>query len=134
MANGLDEPGQNNRRFAYLLAILLVVALGLIALWYMAGRPYDPFVLSRSDNVRAKALIDAARAGPLTDIEFDESLALVKSNESIARLMILPVLELESKRDLGRRERIIAVLKNLAPSSDPKVQQAVTASLKRMSE
>src|SRR5471030_985745 len=85
VANERDEPGHGNRRFAVLLALVLVLVLiGLVALWFVAGRPYDPFVLSRSDNVRAKALADAARAGPLSDVEFNESLTLMKSGEEIS--------------------------------------------------
>jgi hypothetical protein len=135
VTDGRDEPGRGYRRFATLLALLLVVILvGLIALWFVAGRPYDPFVLSRSDNVRAKALSDAARAGPLTDAEFNESLALLKSPESIAQLMIICVLQLEAERDAGRREQIITALKALPPSTDANLQRAITTSLTRISE
>lgn len=135
MSGGLDAPGRGNRRFATLLVLLLVVVLiGLVTLWFAAGRPFDPFVLSRSDNVRAKALSDRARAGSLVDADFEESLGLLKSSEPIAQLMIVSVLELEAGRDAGRRERIIAALKALPPSSDPKLQQAIATSLKRVSE
>lgn len=135
MANGIDEPGKNDRRFAILLALLLVVALiGFVSLWFVAGRPYDPFVLSRADNVHAKELMVAARARPLTDAEFKESLALLKSGETIAQSWIIGVLQLEAERDANRREQIIAAMKSLPPSTDANVRKAAAMSLKRMTE
>lgn len=135
MADGHEQPDRGNRSSASLfLLLLLFLLVGLVILWFAAGQPYGPFFHYKRDNVQAKALMDAARARPLTDVEFDETLPLMKSNELTAQLMIIGVLQLEAARDAERRERIIAALKVLPPSTNTTVQQNVALLLKRLSE
>lgn len=122
MSTGQEGSGRGHLGLvAFALAVLLGV-IGAPAVYWL-WRKYDPYVLSRADNQEVKLLSDVSRQRPLTPVEFDRTLKLLESNEAIAQLMAIAVLQAEAGRDPSRKEAVLAGL--------AKCQQAANADVAR---
>lgn len=116
----------------------LLLLFGLFALasvaaggWWLWDR-FDPFVLSRTDNVAAKVLIDAARQRALSGAEFAQAAGLLGSREGIARLQALAVLQVEAGRSPERRAQARDALEKRRESAGGDFRAALERAIERL--
>lgn len=113
----------------WLALLLAVVALGL-GVW--AWRKYDPFFTERPAMKATVELMTVARKRPLSADEFAEALALLDSGEPAAQLPAIAVLQLEVERAPIRRETVVAALKKVAQSAEPRIAKSATTVAARL--
>jgi hypothetical protein len=99
---------------------------------YRVYTQFNPYVTQLRDVKESRVLGDRARAGSLTAAEFDRGVELLESNESVARLSAIAIVQLESERDADRKVRAISALERCLQTADPTVKPAVTAVIARL--
>lgn len=130
-----DKPPKSKwRRRLLFLAPLVLLAAVLVVVGLRLWKEYDPFVMDRPAMKEAKGLLDASRAGPLGDREFDRAIALLGSDTPAAQLAALTTVQLEAERTPARRERAIAALDGLPESAPANVRQAAQLTAGRLRE
>ena len=124
----------NGRGHLGLVVLALAVLLGVISAptVYWLWRKYDPYALSRADNQEVKLLADASRQRPLTQVEFDRTLTLLESNEVIAQLTAIAVLQAEAGRDASRKEAVLAGLAKCQQVAEAGVARSAGLTAARM--
>ncbi len=128
------------RRYALILGLLLVGALGLVALLAAPAvnrflRDHDPNFMERADIAAAQRLLQACTREPrtpLTDEQFDLAITLLRSPETVAQLSSMSVVAVAVERDPSRRETAVAALANCSNPEDPRIAAAAARTIARM--
>ena len=136
----MDSERDGARRYALILGSLLIVSLGLLVLLaaptaYRYLRNHDPYVMDRADNAAAQRLVRTCTQEPrrpLTQEQFDLTLTLLRSSETIAQLSAISVVAVAVERDPTRREAALAALANCSNPEEPRVAAAAARTAAQM--
>lgn len=114
------------------LGIAAVAVLVLIGLKVWVWDRYDPTVTERPDVKEAMTLVNARRAGPLTDQQFQRGVELLRSDSDIAQLAAITLVQTDGELTPERKGAAIAALDECAKAAPPKVAETAKRAAARL--